>query len=106
MAGDDNARFCEPCQSNVHNGEYLPRKLDPFELVAHLGISLAVTIPVAAPRRWALAVAVGASVDDVRNALGATLDESWLRIEANCVGVLIMAAGGEIGTQAWDVAEA
>ncbi len=52
-----------------------------------------------------VAVVEGATVDEVRHALGDFADEEWLHIAPGPVGVLITASDGKIGSQAWDVAE-
>jgi hypothetical protein len=52
------------------------------------------------------AIVEGASLADVRAALGEFADEPWLRVEEGPAGVVIAARDGPLGTQAWDVAEA
>jgi hypothetical protein len=73
---------------------------DPLPLAASLGFAVDEPEPTA---KDSVAVVEGASVDDVRAVLP---DESWINLAAGPSGVVITAADGPLGTQAWDVAEA
>jgi hypothetical protein len=76
---------------------------DPLELAERLGFQVT---PLAQPTvSRSVAVVEDASMEDVRQALGAFKDEPWLRTSLCNVGVLISSADGSIGLVAWDVSE-
>jgi hypothetical protein len=81
-----------------------PPEGDPLEFAESLGFEVA-RREVAASAR-SVAVVEGASVHDVRRALGDMADEAWIHLTPSPVGVLVTADEGPLGTQAWDIAEA
>lgn len=77
---------------------------DPLELAESLGFDVARReIP---PQARSVAVVEGASVGDVRRALGDMAEETWIHLTPSRVGVLVTAVDGPLGTQAWDIAQA
>lgn len=75
------------------------------EVAALAGFSIAPEIR-PFPVDLSLAVVEGASLPEVRGALGEFADASWLRVEEGTAGVVLRATDGPLGTQAWDVAAA
>jgi hypothetical protein len=76
----------------------------PLELARTLGFDTAERTPQLPP--FDLAVVEGATIEEIRRALGDAASEPWLRIEPCAGGVLLSAEDGRIGTQGWDAAEA
>ena len=76
---------------------------DPLDVATSLGFSLG---SVSAQRDFRVALVDGATVQDVRAALGDIANEDWLRIATAPTGALITSTDGAIGTQGWDVAAA
>ena len=85
--------------------EVAPSSASPDGVAAQAGFSIAADVPPSTPKISA-AVVEGASIGEVRAALGEFADEPWLRVQQGSAGVLISATDGPLGTQAWDVAEA
>jgi hypothetical protein len=77
----------------------------PLELARDLGFDTERPGPAALPP-FDVAVVEGASVEEVRQALGDVASEPWLRIEPCAGGVLLSSQDGTLGTQGWDAAEA
>ena len=76
----------------------------PLELARQLGFDTAGREPDRPP--FDVAVVEGATLEEVRQALGDTALEPWLRIEPCAEGVLLSSEDGTLGTQGWDAAEA
>jgi hypothetical protein len=76
---------------------------DPLDFAESLGFN--VQRPPLPMLQYSVAVVEGASVADVRNALGASASEPWLHIVPGELGTLVSATDGEIAMQAWDIAE-
>jgi hypothetical protein len=77
----------------------------PDEVAARAGFSLAAGgLPAMA--EVSAAVVEGASLGEVRAALGEFADADWLRVAQGPAAVSITTTDGPLGTQAWDVAEA
>jgi hypothetical protein len=81
-----------------------PPEGDPLEFAESLGFEIVrrETPPLAR----SVAVVEGASVRDVRRALGDMADDTWIHLTPSRVGVLVTATDGPLGTQAWGIAEA
>jgi hypothetical protein len=75
---------------------------DPESVAEKLGFIVA---PDTLPDRMVSSAAVvqGASIEEVRHALGDSANEAWLHVHPGLAGVLITATDGPLG-QAWDVA--
>jgi hypothetical protein len=86
-----------------NGGETRTLPHDPSDFAGRLGVAVEREAPA---QDYRVAVVEGASVGEVRAALGSDADEEWLRIDPGPAGVLITSTDGAIGTQAWDVAEA
>ncbi|UQA59895.1 hypothetical protein [Polyangium aurulentum] len=80
-----------------------PASLD--DVAAQAGFSIAADVP-SFTAEMSAAVVEGASIGEVRAALGEFADEPWLHVQPGPAGVSITATDGPLGTQAWDVAEA
>lgn len=81
-----------------------PPEGDPLEFAESLGFEVARReIP---PLARSVAVVEGASVRDVRRALGDMAEDTWIHLAPNKVGVIVTAIDGPLGTQAWDIAQA
>lgn len=85
--------------------EVAPPSASPDGIAAQAGFTIAADVP---PSKTEISAAVveGASIGEVRAALGEFADEPWLHVRPGPAGVLITATDGPLGTQAWDVAEA
>jgi hypothetical protein len=81
------------------------REEDPVPVAESLGFIVSLhTVP--DDTSYSVAVVEGASVDEVRRALGDVADEGWIHVTPGPIGVLITATDGRLGTESWDVAEA
>jgi hypothetical protein len=77
----------------------------PDAIAEQLGFRIA-TDSLPERMRTSAAVVEGASIDEVRHALGDAANEAWLHVRQGPAGAVITATDGPLGTQAWDVAEA
>jgi hypothetical protein len=92
------------CIFEWKNGKELPSYVaDPLVLAEALGFQVARQPEW--PSCFSLTVVEGATVEQVKLALGEIASEPWITIRPNRVGVLITADDKRIGTQAWDVSE-